>query len=258
MNSNEPNLKIKLSVFGFLFFLVLTGIAMFIAKNYFNAEYGSVQMILAILPAELIVIVGLFGLVNWKFGWKEIGFKVPTQKSLVWILPLYIVLFAGWVLFILNIKNLNINPEQWGNFWIIGLVTMLVGIAEETMFRGVLLHALAEKMSARRAVIYSAIAFSLLHSINIISGVPIAGMAIQLVLTFIAGFYLGAVMLKIKSIIPLIIWHWFWDFLTVGTSQINFTQNSIVMIALIVVELVFGIIIWEKLKSEDKISTSKI
>jgi len=68
-------------------------------------------------------------------------------------------------------------------------------------------------------------------------------------LTFIAGFYLAAVMLKTKSIIPLIVWHWFWDFLTIGSIQIDY-KSSVFMSSLTLIELVLGLILWNQLKTK--------
>jgi len=147
-----------------------------------------------------------------------------------------------------GINTVAISHEKWSNFFIVGYVTLLVGISEELIFRGIFLHALLGRMTPQKAVILSAIAFSLLHSINVIAGLTIYMMLVHMLLTFISGFYLAAVMLKTKSIIPLIIWHWFWDFLTIGSIQIGY-KSSVFMISLTLIELVFGLILWNQLKT---------
>ncbi len=256
MTTIKSNSKSIAALVGFILFLTITGISMYISKHFFNAGYGSPLMIRLMSPAEILTIILCSSIVIRYFSWKEIGFKMPkNRKLLLWVLPVYLVLALGWAFFFVDINNLTINPEQWNTFLIFCLVTLLVGIAEEMMFRGIILHALLEKMNPRKAVLYSAIAFSLLHSINIISGVTLQGMFLQLAMTFIAGFYLAAVMVKIKSIIPLIIWHWLWDFLSLGSNLLGHKSPGLLPSSLLLVELVFGLIIWFGLKPSDNSSS---
>jgi len=253
----ENNLKIKAAIFGFLLFILLTGTAMFISMHYFAAEYGSLLMMRFMLPAEMVMFIICSIIIFRYFSWKEVGFIAPVRKTWIWLLPVYLFLLVGWVLLFNGIDTATISHEKWSNFLTVGFVTMFVGISEEMMFRGIVLHAFLGKMTPRKAVIVSAIAFSLLHSINVIAGLAIYMMLIQLVLTFIAGFYLAAVMLKTKSIIPLIIWHWFWDFLTIGSIQIDY-KPTVFMSALTLIELVFGLIIWNQLKTKSVKAFSQI
>jgi hypothetical protein len=252
---NPPyNNKIRAAFIGFILFLIITGSAMFIAMHFFNAGYGSPLMIRFMNPAEIIMIIISAIIVKRYFSWNEIGFKAPlNRKSLLWVLPVFLILAFGWGFLLLDFNNLKISPDQWNSFWIFGFVTLLVGIAEETMFRGIILHALLTKLNSRKAILFSAIAFSLLHSINIIGGVPIDGMFLQLGLTFIAGFYLTAAMVKIKSILPLIFWHWLWDFMTMGSNLIGHKSSIMIVSSLILVELVFGLIIWFGIKPSNNI-----
>ena len=252
MNLTKKNIKVRVAFIGFILFLLFTGSAMFISMHFFNAKYGSPLMIRFMNPAEIIMIlISTFIIIRY-FKWKEIGFIAPPQrKSLLWLLPVYLVLILGWGLLLMDFKNLTISSEQWNSFWIFGFVTLLVGIAEEMMFRGIILHALLDKISPRKAVIVSALAFSFLHSINIISGVPTEGMILQLGLTFIAGFYLAGVMVKIKSIIPLIVWHWLWDFLTLSSDLLGAKTSEMIIGSLLLAELVLGLIIWLGLKTTE-------
>lgn len=204
------------------------------------------------LPVEIIMIIVCALIIKRYFSWNAIGFSAPeNRKSLLWVLPVYLILVLGWGFLLLDINHLNISTKQWNNFWLFGFVTLLVGFAEEMMFRGIFLHALLEKMNSRKAILYSALAFSLLHAVNILAGLPFEGMLVQLVLAFVAGFYLASVMVKIKSILPLIIWHWLWDFMTMGSNLMGHQAPVIIVSSLILVELVFGLMIWFGLKPSD-------
>ncbi|MUG91735.1 hypothetical protein F7734_04265 [Scytonema sp. UIC 10036] len=53
----------------------------------------------------------------------------------------------------------------------------------------------------------SAMAFSLLHDVNVFGGVTLPSMCIQLVLTFLFEFLFALLMIKLNNILPLIIFH---------------------------------------------------
>jgi uncharacterized protein len=52
-----------------------------------------------------------------------------------------------------------------------------------------------------------AMAFSLLHAVNVFGGVSLLSMCIQLVLTFLFGFLFAPLMIELNNILPLIIFH---------------------------------------------------
>lgn len=243
---NSPKLKVSV-----LTFIISTGIfalAMFLSESVFGAMYGSPKMMLIMLPSELTVIALLSFIVTRYFTWKEAGICFTLSAELLWLIPAYLMLITGWTALLLNIPKLTVNSEQWKNFILYGIVTMTVGITEELLFRGIILSSLTERMSARKAVLFSALLFSLFHSINVISGLTLPMIIFQLVSAFVAGFYLASVRLKINSILPLIIWHWLWDFFSLGSGVISYKIPQF-MTLLIVVELITGLIIWVNLKN---------
>lgn len=244
--SSFNQLKLKVSLVTLFVSTGIFAIAMFLSNSIFGALYGSPRMILIMLPAELIVITLCSLVVKRFFSWTEVGFNTPLRKQVLWLTPVYLILAVGWIILLLNLPKLEITSEQWKNFWLIGLVTMTVGITEELLFRGIILSSLSERMSTRKAILLSALFFSLFHSINVISGLPLSALLVQMVSAFIAGFYLASVKVKINSIIPLIIWHWFWDFLTLGCDLFGFKTPQLIS-SIILLELITGLIIWIRL-----------
>jgi membrane protease YdiL (CAAX protease family) len=97
-----------------------------------------------------------------------------------------------------------------------GAVIVMVGIGEELAFRGILLHSfLGEGASRGRvalAMLVSAVGFSLLHSINYFGGQSLPATVEQMGYTFLWGLMFAPLMLRLKSIVPLMIVHWLWDF----------------------------------------------
>lgn len=100
-------------------------------------------------------------------------------------------------------------------------VTLCVGIGEEVMFRRILFHGLLKTMDFKKALLLSSIIFSLLHSVNVLAGLPFSQMLMQLLMTFLAGLYFALMYYYTKNIYLLIIGHWLWDYILLlgGAAQ---------------------------------------
>ncbi len=120
---------------------------------------------------------------------------------------------------------------------IIALATLLVGISEEIIFRGILLPIFMERCNVLIALLVNAIVFSLLHSVNVLGGLSFRGVAVQLLMTFFAGVFYGLLALKIKNIIPIMIMHWFWDLILVS-QPITKASTSVVMLVALILEFI--------------------
>ena len=99
------------------------------------------------------------------------------------------------------------------------MATLLVGIGEEIAFRQVLFGALLKRSAQQGrtvvgAVLVSALAFSALHAVNVLGGESVRKVAIQMVLTFLAGILFAVLYLQTKSLLALILFHWLWDAVT--------------------------------------------
>jgi len=97
----------------------------------------------------------------------------------------------------------------------------------------------------------SAIGFSLLHAVNVFGGVPLLGVPMQLITTFLFGFLLAPLMLKLNNILPLILFHWLWDFVLFAAPLLGEQTNTAVdTIALlnIPIEIIIGTVLWLQTK----------
>jgi uncharacterized protein len=104
----------------------------------------------------------------------------------------------------------------WSSLGAIG-----VGFGEEMITRGSMVVGLRSRFSEGRVWLYSTLLFSALHIPNVIFGLPLSAMPIQVALTFImgSGFY---IIRRISGtlIVPMIL-HGLWDsslFITVATG----------------------------------------
>lgn len=116
-------------------------------------------------------------------------------------------------------------------------VTLLVGIAEELMFRRVLFIGLLKEMPFSKALVLSSIVFSLLHSVNVFAGLPVQAMLMQLVSTFLAGLFYALMYWYTKSICLMIASHWLWDYVLLGGATTQVPAFGAVMLAMTVLQL---------------------
>jgi membrane protease YdiL (CAAX protease family) len=79
---------------------------------------------------------------------------------------------------------------------------------EEVLFRGVFLTMLLATLSARRAIVYSALAFGLMHLPAVLAGQPLVPTLGQVVWAFLFGLFYGYLFLQSGSLLPPMIIHW--------------------------------------------------
>ena len=87
----------------------------------------------------------------------------------------------------------NLMANYWG-YVVVGLLAPLV---EEVVFRGAVLRVLLEKLTPWKAIVVSALLFSLVH-----------GNPAQMPYAFIGGLLLGWMYWRTGSIIPGMVYHW--------------------------------------------------
>jgi membrane protease YdiL (CAAX protease family) len=132
---------------------------------------------------------------------------------------------------------------------IIAITTLLVGFSEEAMFRGVLLHNAIKKYGTIKAVFISSLGFSLLHSINIFGGQSISATLIQMAFTFVLGLFFSLVAIRVKNIVPLIIFHFLWDFTLLSADYLGIATTLLslnTLYELVVIIILFIVLIRSK------------
>jgi membrane protease YdiL (CAAX protease family) len=93
---------------------------------------------------------------------------------------------------------------------LITLLSLFVGIAEEGLFRGLILNILLPK-GIWRAVLLSSLLFGSVHLLNVFVGFPLTGALIQVISALGFGMFLAALRLRTNSLRPGIIAHAIWD-----------------------------------------------
>lgn len=253
MNDRPSLSKPKIAVLAAFIYTAVMGAGMLYMKEFRGISYGAPEM----MTVFWIVLLGL-NLLNvfWVtryFSWQAIGFRRLDCKQLLWFLPAIMVLIAMWVVFLSGLARASLSAAQWQLFTLVGFTTLLVGFGEEIMYRGIVLHAFLTTGRVRWAMLVSAIAFSLLHAVNFLGGYPLQAVPIQLLNTFQFGFFFAPLMLKLNNILPLILFHWLWDFVQLVAEPSLVDEQTTTAIQSISqlsdpIELIGGIVMWLQIK----------
>lgn len=155
-------------------------------------------------------------LVIWSiYCYKKIGrqgklFNRAVGKSIIWIIPHYILLV---IVLVDNMKLVGaLDRIQILSLGIYFFTSILIAVSEEVMFRGAILQHFL-RSGKRKAVIYSAALFSVFHLSNILISGNILSTVFQLISTFFFGLFASAIVIKQKTLFPILIYHALWDFI---------------------------------------------
>ena len=191
-----------------------TGIYLLSRSPY---SYGQPEMAYQLWWVQILLIVVTLGFIFKYFTWKSVGFGKIDIKHLLWILPTTVyTLLKLPVVFEFISMNLGLSM-------LVLFVTLCVSLGEELMFRGFVLRVFLKNMTPRKAILYSAILFSLIHAVNIISTGSVTALVGQLLYTFLFGLFAAGVALATKSIWPIMISHWLNNYVNIAAGVVGGT-----------------------------------
>jgi membrane protease YdiL (CAAX protease family) len=224
-------LILEISIIAVLF--IVGGIALKLELPEYYM-YGSVLAILAIITA--IILLKL----DW---WRTIGFQRLSKKYMLLliipVIPLIGNLFGRY------------NSIQFGFYIYYFLLSVLVGFAEEGIYRGIILQVLL-KRGVWKALVISSVLFSLSHIMNALAGWNLGHVLLQLTYSFALGFGWSAFALRTGTIWPLMIIHCLIDFFSFIKAENIFKslQSSqpdlkaiIYSIGLSAIFIIYGIVV---------------
>ncbi len=163
--------------------------------------------------AAAIFLLGVITLLKWL---SQVGLKGPDNLQdlhLLWLPALFLLLL------LLITLSTSLPPARVLMFVIIN--TLMVGISEELMFRGVLLYGASSSFGIWRAVWITAIIFGSVHILNGLITGDFRASTIQAFFAGMFGIWAVALRVRIGTIIPVIIIHWLWDCLAFLTSPLG-------------------------------------
>lgn len=214
-------------------YMFLMAIGLYITYRVLGVEYNSPNFSKTFLPFTCLL--ALFALSYGLRYRKDLALDKEGKKNYLPFAIAFVTVVAFGVFFLINNFALNMV------FFILLVDTALTAIAEETIYRGIVLGGLVKKTPAILALLFSAVLFSLLHLLNLLAGLSISEVINQMGSTFIMGMFLGALYLESKSIFLPIIFHWMWNFIILSDSLSTIDFMPIVLLVVIGGEIV-GII----------------
>ncbi len=232
--------KQKIALISTVIYTALIGIGMYTSLHVNGISYDSPRMPETLIWFEIIMSIFALFMAKKYFTWDELGFVKP--KNILWFTPMAVMgaIVVGNLTYFTFTNMSNISLDKWQLFGTIAITTFLVGFSEELMYRGMVFSAFLQD-SKVKAILVSAVTFSLLHSVNMFAGVSFGGMGLQLFMTFIAGLFFAFIRLKIENIVLLMIYHWLWDFTLIGGQALQDGDiNGNYTTAMILFQLVFA------------------
>jgi membrane protease YdiL (CAAX protease family) len=166
-----------------------------------------------------VFLAGAITVLGW---WRIVLFDhVKSGPGWVWVLPL--VMAAAIVVNILGVHPAALSPDLllWSLLGAIG-----VGFGEEVATRGSMIVGLRSRFAEGRVWLFSTVAFSALHVPNVVFGLPLAAMPVQVVLTFIVGSGFYAIRRVSGTLVLPMVLHGLWDSALLVNSATGGTPST--------------------------------
>jgi membrane protease YdiL (CAAX protease family) len=134
--------------------------------------------------SECLLAIALVGTLSW---WREAGFSPhPGWRDFIPALP---PLFLPLLMVIFQFNNLQVSSIP--QLLVFAALAAMTGFAEETVFRGISIHALQPRGNMRAALITS-LFFGLVHLVNLLQGANLAATIGQVIFAFLIGLAFAA------------------------------------------------------------------
>jgi membrane protease YdiL (CAAX protease family) len=161
----------------------------------------------------LVAMVFLTGVITFLKWWPQVGWKGPDNLQdlrLLWP-PAVVLIFLLLTVIYTGLPSTRV-------LMLVIVNTLMVGISEELMFRGILFHGASSSFGIWRAVWITAIIFGTVHTLNGLITGDFRASTLQAFFAATFGIWTVALRVRLDTIIPVIIIHWLWDCLAFLTS----------------------------------------
>jgi membrane protease YdiL (CAAX protease family) len=188
--------------------------------------YSDPRFAIGYFGTELQVVAALVVVTAAFFPRAPLGLCWPQAISIRDALPLLLVLCAAVAVWLTSRMTMPPGTADNTAALLTLQTTMLVGVSEEWIFRGLVLAAACRWFGMRRGIWAALVSFGCFHLLNIIVGVPPATALFQLLSTVVAGavFLVGAI--ATRSILLPIIVHGIYDFAVIDMAAMSVTRGS--------------------------------
>ncbi|WP_136194219.1 CPBP family intramembrane glutamic endopeptidase [Actinomyces procaprae] len=241
----------RLALICAIIYIAGMGISNLLIYRVLNVSYNDAGFVKTILP--FVSLLALWALGSFLAMRKQLPAPEGPRRY-----PLFLIIFIPVVG--MTLYYWATHGELTPAFATPLVATALIGFAEEMMFRRVLYVGLLQEprgTQIRGALLGSAVVFSLLHSVNILAGLPFPNMLLQLVTTFIAGLFYALMYDYTKSIGLMITSHFLWDYLIFSGAVTKIPVFGGAITVLNVAELVIVVVLLMKKRKQEKLSSAQ-
>ncbi len=208
---------------------------------------------------SLVMAIGLLALVTLAMRWRDLKFVAPRPTSslrVLWFPAIYLVFFA------LLPALTGLPPASTLLF--LGINTVLVGLSEEWMFRGVLFQGLRSRLTMWPSILITSLLFGAVHVLNVIVTGQLVGSVVQAGAAFLSGMLLITLLIRTGSIWVPIVYHALWDFGTFVTSATadtaapqDFTAGWLWALPMVIVlpNALYALVLLRRVRHDTRLST---
>lgn len=149
----------------------------------------------------------------WLLGWgKQTRYCTKTdRKGVKWAVSLLILPTFIALLLAVTVMASGTHTDQNRILLQLFAFCIMVGIFEETLFRGTLFHGLSRHLSPFWAMMASSVLFGVFHMQNLMVGQDFAATMLQSVNAFALGVVFCAIMLQTNTILWAVALHAIWN-----------------------------------------------
>jgi len=242
----------------FTLVVVITLSTWFIAINLLGIETtydNAIYLLTHLFVVAVSMGIGIFLIRKQKWNLAYVGVRNADSalKSILYSLPLYAILLLP--LLATGFTGIEYRVGAFTIAIFVILFHLTVVIHEEFYFRGIVLSLF--KNNPVKAVLISAFLFSILHLLNLLhllfndeiifSGFFLTTL-IQVARTFGLGIIFAAIVIKTKSLMPVVLFHWIGNSL----NRIIYFPNGWFVLAQSVLYTIYGVVLMVMLLRESK------
>lgn len=249
----------KIAIITILTYISIMAIGIYITNNTLALTYNDFKMLISSLITQFIATLSIIYIVKKFYGWKNVGFNEIRFNNLIWFVPYIFVILDMVYHFSENIylKYTSFNSNTWITLIIIFIGTLLVGFSEEVIFRGIVFNSFKSEKSILKTIVLSSVGFSIIHIVNVFTGMSLLEVGIQIMETILLGFAFSSLAIKLNNIWPNIIFHSIWNFIIISSNVIGSSVPTISVICTplnIIIGVILCVLIIKDEKNSIKIS----
>jgi membrane protease YdiL (CAAX protease family) len=203
MQAKPNQFRISLIVLAVWIAIIIIGPMVQLEGRSSLEDLVSHQVVLSLILAPLFLVAAVVYL-RWQ---RAVGLNAaqPARSWLtLWLPALFILCLLGFGLL------LGLPPTQV--IIVVLINTLLVGVSEELMFRGIVFQGALSRFKIWPAIWITAVLFGSVHALNGFMTGDFGAALAQTLQATLSGIWLQAIRLRTKSLYPAMLIHGLWDF----------------------------------------------